>query len=910
MLNDNKLNQFFSRWQLSEEARAIINRIRASPPVRRVKGSDGNVVVRYTSHKMGVVIQAESYKNEFAAVSEFENDDEVFEFYDQPSRMKLTYRSANGRPVGVWHTPDYFVIGRDRAGWVECKTAEELEQLAQKMPNRYVPDGEQGWRCPPGEQYAQPLGLFYRVRSSAETNWGFHRNATFLDDYWRVDPAELVVDRVAEAEILAAVIGEPGLSLGRLLAQLRSAQSDDVYIMLVKGQIFVDLRAYPLTERERVSVFQDQWTARAYGLAAKTVAKREESRGPRVSLVVGELLTWAGRPWRILNLTETQVWLRFEGDGEPGNLVKLSPADIESLLDAGELAGLPAAAEVEMNAEAREILAQASPTALQKANERYRLIVEPVLRGQAPVDAAVHPRSASRYVARFKQAQLAYQCGYVGLLDQTHKQGNRLPKIPAETRQLMLKQIAEAYESSKQPTKSAVYHSFRLACERQGLQPCSPKTFNQMITRRPREEQIRKRQGRKAATQQAAFYWELNYTTPRHGERAYELAHIDHTQINLELLHSETLKNLGRCWVTFLIDAFSRFLLALYLSYDPPSYRSCMMVLRDCVRRHHRLPQMIVNDGGSEFHSIYYETLLARYECSQRERPAGKPRFGTVIERLFGTSQSQFIYNLTGNTQLMLGDVRQVSREVNPKNLANWTLPRLYPRFCQWAELYNNAEHAALGRSPQEVLTASLALTGERRHRLMPYNQDFIIDTMPSTRKGTAKVALNRGVKINYLYYWHDIFRHPEVENRQVPVRYDPFNIGLAYVHVLGRWTPCISEQYLRLRDRSERILKLAAEELRARNRRHVRQLPLTGRWLAEFIEELEREEQYYELFWREGDNQRVNMLAEGGQLASGATELPPASVVTMAPDPVNLNDEPAEAEPEADLAAYPVFTL
>jgi putative transposase len=424
----------------------------------------------------------------------------------------------------------------------------------------------------------------------------------------------------------------------------------------------------------------------------------------------------------------------------------------------------------------------------------------------------------------------------------------------------MLKHIVEAYEDNKQPTKSAVYHSFRLACERQGLQPCSPKTFNQTIAFRPREEQIRKRQGRKAAAQQAAFYWELNYTTPRHGERGYELAHIDHTQINLELLHSETLKNLGRCWVTFLIDAFSRFLLALYLSYDPPSYRSCMMVLRDCVRRHHRLPQMIVNDGGPEFHSIYYETLLARYECSQRERPAGKPRFGAVIERLFETSQSQFIYNLTGNTQLMLGDVRQVSREVNPKNLANWTLPRLYPRFCQWMELYNNAEHGALGRSPQEVLTASLALTGERRHRLIPYNQDFIIDTMPSTRKGTAKVALNRGVKINYLYYWHDTFRHPEVENQQAPVRYDPFNIGLAYAHVLGRWTPCISEQYLRLRGRSERILKLAAEELRARNRRHVRQLPLTGRWLAEFIEELEREEQYYELFWREGDNQRVNL--------------------------------------------------
>jgi hypothetical protein len=190
MLNESKLNQFFDQLQLSAEARAIIHRIRASPPVRRVKSSGGNVAVRYTSHKMGLVIQAESYKNEFAAVYEFEHDDEVLEFYDQPSRIKLTYRSAKGRPIGVWHTPDYFVIRRDQAGWVECKTVEELEKLVHKMPNRYVQDGEGGWRCPPGEQYAQPLGLFYRVRSSAETNWVFYRNATFLDDYWRVDPAE------------------------------------------------------------------------------------------------------------------------------------------------------------------------------------------------------------------------------------------------------------------------------------------------------------------------------------------------------------------------------------------------------------------------------------------------------------------------------------------------------------------------------------------------------------------------------------------------------------------------------------------------------------------------------------------------------------------------------------------------
>ncbi|MCB0164495.1 MAG: DDE-type integrase/transposase/recombinase [Anaerolineae bacterium] len=474
----------------------------------------------------------------------------------------------------------------------------------------------------------------------------------------------------------------------------------------------------------------------------------------------------------------------------------------------------------------------------------------------------------------------------------------------------MHKFIGESYENNKQPTKIAVYHAFRLACRRQGLQPCSLKTFSQAIDLRPKDEQTRQRRGYKAAAQHEAFYWELTYTTPRHGERPYEMAHIDHTQLNLELLHSTTLKNLGRPWITFLIDAFTRSLLALYLSYDPPSYRSCMMVLRDCVRRHGRLPQSIVNDGGSEFHSLYYETLLARYECSKKERPGSKPRYGNVVERLFNTSQTQFIYNLTGNTQLMLGDLRQVGRDVNPKNLANWTLPRLYPRFCQWAELYNQAEHGTLGQSPQEALAAGLAVAGKRQHRMLPYNRDFIVDTMPTTKKGTAKVDPNRGIRLNYIYYWHDTFRQPATVQQQVPVRYDPLNMGLAYAYVQGHWVQCISEHYARLNGRSEKVLKLAAAEMRARNRRHTRQLPLTGRWLAEFIEELEQEEQNFDLFWREADNQQVVMMAEGNpsspQTDHRTTTKTGLTNVVEQDEPV----QPKMTDESEAIEAFPVFTL
>jgi len=138
-------------------------------------------------------------------------------------------------------------------------------------------------------------------------------------------------------------------------------------------------------------------------------------------------------------------------------------------------------------------------------------------------------------------------------------------------------------------------------------------------------------------------------TTPRHGDRPYEICHLDHTQLDIELVGSRTGRNLGRPWATFLSDAFSRRLLAVCLTFDPPSYRSCMLALRECVRRYERLPEAIVVDGGPEFESVYFETLLARYGCTKKTRPGGRPRFGSVCERLFGTTNTRFVHTSSEN---------------------------------------------------------------------------------------------------------------------------------------------------------------------------------------------------------------------------------------------------------------------
>ena len=140
MLTQDQVSRYCHRLGLSEAARTVLNTIRTSPPVRRVRSSAKNVAVRYPSRRMGVVIQAESHRNELAFVYEMEYDDEVLEYYDQPSVIKLAYQAKNGRQVGVLHTPDFFVVRRDEVGWEECKTEADLPQLAEQMPQRYIKD--------------------------------------------------------------------------------------------------------------------------------------------------------------------------------------------------------------------------------------------------------------------------------------------------------------------------------------------------------------------------------------------------------------------------------------------------------------------------------------------------------------------------------------------------------------------------------------------------------------------------------------------------------------------------------------------------------------------------------------------------------------------------------------------------
>ncbi|CAG0972952.1 hypothetical protein ANAEL_01282 [Anaerolineales bacterium] len=241
MLSEMELLQLYQRLNLSKQSQQIISEIRSSSPARRVRSAAGNVSVRYPSRKMGVIIQAESHRNELAGVYEKEYDPKTLEYYDQPSRIKLTYKAKNGRRVGIWHTPDYFVIRSDSIGWEEWKMEAELPRLAEQMPHRYIQQ-ENVWHCPPGEEHAAQFGFFYRVRSSAEIDWGLQRNLLFLEDYLHADREDL--DEKSVHSVKSLVAEHPGITLQELLL-IGKVSSDVIFSMIARGQVYVDLWSMP-----------------------------------------------------------------------------------------------------------------------------------------------------------------------------------------------------------------------------------------------------------------------------------------------------------------------------------------------------------------------------------------------------------------------------------------------------------------------------------------------------------------------------------------------------------------------------------------------------------------------------------------------------------------------------------------
>ncbi|WP_460837659.1 Mu transposase C-terminal domain-containing protein [Noviherbaspirillum agri] len=820
----------FESFNIPHTGRARIKAIRSGLPVRMTNGGSKSVKVRYCSTKMGFVLDLEASHTEYAAAVTWEYDDDTFEYYPQPTKLLIRWRDKKGTSRAYYSTPDFFRISRKGFQFVECKLEEDLHELAQKHATRYSVDANGNWRSPPAEAAAAELGCEFVLRSSTQNNWTLIENYEFLRDYLivrsNIDAAEL--NRLREILTERAWI-----SIDELLHS-EKINPDTLYAAITQNEVYFDLTRDRLTDVESSGVFRDHDASVAYRLFVNSRADDRFSCAS-LSLQPGARFQWDGQPWEVLNTGDRAIAARSLNSAP-----KLGPSIIE--LPHEHVSGLARAGKI-VPTRTTDVsltnvwcdLSRYSAEELQIAVWRYQ-----VLFGSPEKDNPLQSRSirAQKYwLAEWKKCELTKGYGFIGLFSNPDKtQGNKQRKLDPAVINLMHEIIDTDWPDPRQATLTSLYGTLMSRCEENGLTVPRRKTFIKELNRRNDIGKLKERLGARMAYEEESIqHWWIEQTTPVHGTHAFHIAHIDSTPLDLKLLDKSLSRVVKSLWLTLLIDAFTRKILAFYLTFDKPSYRSNMMVIRDCVRRHGRLPQFIVSDQGPEFGSVYYETLLARFKSNKKERPASRPRSGSPIERVFNTTQEAFIYNLLGNTQAEK-NWRKVSSSVNPTKFAIWTYERIHTRLDQYFDnVYHNNFHTTLGCTPQQKYLESIEQSGLRSHVFIPYDRDFLIMTMPGTKKGDATVT-NRGVKILYRYHTSPVLASLSLRGKSLPVRYDPYDLGTAMVYVNGRWEEVISEYHSIFKSHTERQIIIASEFLRLRDREAGKKSEMTAQRLAEFL--------------------------------------------------------------------------
>jgi putative transposase len=398
MMSTKEFEEWARRLDLSEETKREVQRIREAPPSRRVGGGKYNVSGKYSSRKMGVTIQFESHKVELPAIYMLEFNENVLEYYDQPPQLKLTYyQSKNGKKMGYLYTPDFFVIEQERAYWVEWKTEEKLIKLSQEKQDIYFKEDGQ-WIFNSGKNYAEERNLGFFVRSSRDINWKLQRNLTFLEDY-------IINEYAPESKkislIKERILSSPGLSLMELIQKAEDQYSaDDIYALIAKNNIYMDLYNSIITEPENVKVYLNKVQSRSFTIIDQS--NRHDKKTNKIELKNGNKVFWGEKTWTILNYSvgKNEIFLYTDVDKNHINL----PIEIfEEYIKEGYITGINNN-ETSNDNNLNKLISEATESDLAIANDRYDIVIRYLNGEKAKLDN-VTDRTVRNWVKKYKDAE-------------------------------------------------------------------------------------------------------------------------------------------------------------------------------------------------------------------------------------------------------------------------------------------------------------------------------------------------------------------------------------------------------------------------------------------------------------------------------------------------------------------------
>lgn len=361
------------------------------------------------------------------------------------------------------------------------------------------------------------------------------------------------------------------------------------------------------------------------------------------------------------------------------------------------------------------------------------------------------------------------------------KGGSRLPD---QVEDIVRGLIRRKFLTRQKLSVAALHREIIRACALQGIKPPTRNTVTRRISMLNPVEVGRRRNGGDAVRPLQSAGGEV----PVIGS-VLEQVQIDHTVIDVVIVDERERRPVGRPYLTVAIDVFSRALVGLVLTLEPPSAVSVGLCLAHSVADKRpwleRLgveaewpmsgkPKSLFLDNAAEFKSEALRRGCEQHGIHLSYRPLGQPHYGGIVERLIGTVMRK-IHELPGTTFS-----NPVERgRYNSEEMAALTLPELEKWLVLAVASYHGTKHSTMGQTPAAVWAAGIAATGIPA---VTANQTaFLVDFLPVIRRTLTRT----GFLIDHVHYFANSLK-PWISRRdrfgKFIIRRDPRDISRIWV--------------------------------------------------------------------------------------------------------------------------------
>ena len=261
------LNAYLARVTLSSEADQLIRE--ASKGLSRDVGGGSFpcVITEMQSEKLGVTVNTESRRGEFAYAVHLEFDDEVLGFYEQLPPIDCCRTDKNGKQSMRAYRADYAVLFKDEARIIQVKAQAEIQEKLEKYPMDWVIREGRTVDLPAERAFAS-IGLKHQVDSTADLPPIRVANLKLL---LRVRSCSSLELAPIEEAIEKALSKRSAFRLADMALELGIVDLSPFFHLVLKRRIFVDLDHQLLSQPESCLLAGNQMMLQAVNACQKRI---------------------------------------------------------------------------------------------------------------------------------------------------------------------------------------------------------------------------------------------------------------------------------------------------------------------------------------------------------------------------------------------------------------------------------------------------------------------------------------------------------------------------------------------------------------------------------------------------------------------------------------------------------------